>query len=97
MASLIEAIDIKRKMFFEFENAPYNCLDVEVSASDRPRRADARARQDAELLDSRRLRQRRSRRARNSRSRSRAAVAATFQHNVMRPDTTSWTRTRSRR
>ena len=31
MASLIEAIDIKRKMFFEFENAPYNCLDVEVS------------------------------------------------------------------
>ena len=31
MASLIEAIDIKRKMFFEFENAPYNCLDVEAS------------------------------------------------------------------
>ena len=31
MASLIEAIDIKRKMFFEFENAPYHCLDVEVS------------------------------------------------------------------
>src|SRR5262247_4367656 len=31
MATLIEAIDIKRKMFFEFENAPYNCLDVEVS------------------------------------------------------------------
>jgi len=31
VASLIEAIDIKRKMFFEFENAPYNCLDVEVS------------------------------------------------------------------
>ena len=31
MASLIEAIDIKRKMYFEFENAPYNCLDVEVS------------------------------------------------------------------
>jgi elongation factor P len=29
--SLIEAIDIKRKMFFEFENAPYHCLDVEVS------------------------------------------------------------------
>ena len=32
MATLIEAIDIKRKMFFEFENAPYHCLDVEVSS-----------------------------------------------------------------
>jgi elongation factor P len=31
MASLIEAIDIKRKMFFEFENAPYHCFDVDVS------------------------------------------------------------------
>jgi elongation factor P len=31
MPSLIEAIDIKRKMFFEYENAPYHCLDVEVS------------------------------------------------------------------
>jgi elongation factor P len=31
MAGLIEAISIKRKMFFEFENAPYHCLDVEVS------------------------------------------------------------------
>ncbi len=31
MAGLIEAIDIKRKSFFEFENAPYHCLDVEVS------------------------------------------------------------------
>src|SRR5436190_5362639 len=31
MASLIEAIAIKRKMFFEFEGAPYHCLDVEVS------------------------------------------------------------------
>ncbi len=31
MAALIDAIDIKRKMFFEFENAPYYCLDVEVS------------------------------------------------------------------
>jgi elongation factor P len=31
MASLIEAIAIKRKMFFEFESAPYHCLDVEVS------------------------------------------------------------------
>jgi elongation factor P len=31
MASLIEAIEIKRKMYFEFEDAPYHCLDVEVS------------------------------------------------------------------
>jgi elongation factor P len=31
MAALIEAIDIKRKTFFEYENAPYHCLDVEVS------------------------------------------------------------------
>ncbi len=31
MATLIEAIDLKRKMFFEFENAPYHCLDVEIS------------------------------------------------------------------
>jgi elongation factor P len=31
MAALIEAIEIKRKMFFEFENAPYHCLDVEIS------------------------------------------------------------------
>jgi len=31
MASLIEAIAVKRKMFFEHEGAPYHCLDVEVS------------------------------------------------------------------
>ncbi|HTI37683.1 MAG TPA: elongation factor P [Vicinamibacterales bacterium] len=31
MAALIEAISIKRKMFFEYEAAPYHCLDVEVS------------------------------------------------------------------
>src|SRR6188472_966815 len=31
MAALIEAIEIKRKMFFEFEDAPYHCIDVEVS------------------------------------------------------------------
>ena len=31
MASLIEAIDIKRKAYFEFEHAPYVCLDVDVS------------------------------------------------------------------
>jgi len=31
MAVLIDAISIKRKMFFEFENTPYHCLDVQVS------------------------------------------------------------------
>jgi elongation factor P len=31
MASLIEAIDIKRKMFFEHEHTPYHCIDVDVS------------------------------------------------------------------
>jgi len=31
MASQLEAIEIKRKMFFEFEDAPYHCIDVEVS------------------------------------------------------------------
>jgi len=31
MAALIEAIGIKRKMFFEFEDAPYHCLGVDVS------------------------------------------------------------------
>jgi elongation factor P len=31
MAGQIEAIEIKRKSFFEFEEAPYACLDVEVS------------------------------------------------------------------
>lgn len=31
MAALIDAIDVKRKMYFEMENVPYYCLDVEVS------------------------------------------------------------------
>jgi elongation factor P len=31
MAALIDAIDVKRKTFFEFENTPYVCLDAEVS------------------------------------------------------------------
>jgi len=31
MASLIEAIDVKRKMFFEYEDAPFHCIDVEIS------------------------------------------------------------------
>src|SRR5205085_3549411 len=31
MAGVIEANGIKRKMFFEFEGAPYHCLDVDIS------------------------------------------------------------------
>ena len=31
MAALIDAIDVKRKTFFEFENTPYVCLEAEVS------------------------------------------------------------------
>lgn len=31
MAALIDAIDIRRKICFEFENAPYYCMDVDVS------------------------------------------------------------------
>jgi elongation factor P len=31
MPALIEAIDIKRKMFFEHEHVPYHCIEVEIS------------------------------------------------------------------
>lgn len=31
MAALIDAIDIKRKAYFEFENAPYYCLESDIS------------------------------------------------------------------
>jgi elongation factor P len=31
MAALIDAIDIKRKAYFELENTPFYCLDAEVS------------------------------------------------------------------
>lgn len=31
MAALIDAIDVKRKMTFEFENVPFYCLDAEIS------------------------------------------------------------------
>ncbi len=31
MAALIEAIHVKRKMLFEFENAPYVCLDSDIT------------------------------------------------------------------
>ena len=33
MAALIEAIAIKRKMYFEFEGAPYHCLDVDQAVN----------------------------------------------------------------
>jgi elongation factor P len=32
MASLIDAIDVKRKSLFEFENVPYACLEQEISS-----------------------------------------------------------------
>src|SRR5271165_4239189 len=31
MAALIDAITVKRKMVFEFENTPYYCLEAEIS------------------------------------------------------------------
>ena len=31
MAELIAAIDVKRKMFFEFEGIPFRCLDKDIS------------------------------------------------------------------
>jgi elongation factor P len=31
MAALMDAINIKRKAYFEFENAPYYCLDSDIS------------------------------------------------------------------
>src|SRR5690348_4387394 len=31
MAALIDAVDIKRKMFFELDGTPFHCLDVEVN------------------------------------------------------------------
>jgi elongation factor P len=31
MAALIDAIDVKRKMAFEFENVPYICLESDIS------------------------------------------------------------------
>jgi elongation factor P len=31
MAALLEAINVKRKMYFEFESAPFYCLESEIS------------------------------------------------------------------
>jgi len=32
MAALLEAINVKRKMVFEFENVPFTCLEADVSS-----------------------------------------------------------------
>src|ERR1700689_1557690 len=32
MAALIDAINVKRKTVFEFENVPYSCLEAEVNS-----------------------------------------------------------------
>src|SRR6202453_1480496 len=32
MASLIDAIDVKRKTLFEIENTPFSCLEAEVNS-----------------------------------------------------------------
>jgi elongation factor P len=32
MAALIDAINVKRKTLFEFENAPYYCMEAEISS-----------------------------------------------------------------
>ena len=31
MAALMDAIDVKRKTVFEFENTPYACLDADIA------------------------------------------------------------------
>src|ERR1700723_2663917 len=31
MAALIDAIDVKRKMLFEFEKTPFSCLEAQVN------------------------------------------------------------------
>ena len=36
MAALLEAITVKRKMYFEFENTPYYCMDAEDHSDDSP-------------------------------------------------------------
>ena len=32
MAALIEAINVKRRILFEFENTPFVCLEAEVNS-----------------------------------------------------------------
>ena len=57
MASLIEAIEIKRKMYFEFEDAPVPLPRRRSVETDRPRRPDAGAPEDAQPAHAGRLRQ----------------------------------------
>jgi len=54
MAALIEAITVKRKMFFEFENTPYYCLEAEVSLPPRGG-PDLGSPQNAQPVHARRL------------------------------------------
>ena len=69
MPALIDAIDLKRKMFFEFERAPYHCLDVEVSRPTARGGQTLVRREDAEPAHARRSSTRPSRPATGSRSR----------------------------
>ena len=48
MAALIDAINIKRKALFEFENAPYYCMESDISSPNRARRPNSRPPQDAQ-------------------------------------------------
>ena len=48
MAALIDAIDIKRKKFFEFENTPYLCLEAVVNTPTARGGPDAGASEDAQ-------------------------------------------------
>jgi elongation factor P len=47
MAALIDAIDVKRKMFFELDGTPFHCLDVEVNTPCCPWRTDSGPPEDA--------------------------------------------------
>jgi len=47
MAVLLEAIHIKRKTLFEFENAPFACLDSDITTH-RSRWPDPGAPEDAQ-------------------------------------------------
>jgi hypothetical protein len=49
MAALIEAINIKRRTLFEFENTPFSCMDAEISTPTALRPAGML---DADILNS---------------------------------------------
>ncbi len=56
MAALIEAINVKRKTLFEFENTPFACLESEIKHADGARRTDTGAAEDAQSADERGVR-----------------------------------------